>query len=179
MNSGTWRIVIIVALVVSGVAVLANGFVDQGAAVAQTASVPAAPTATGTEGPTQTDTPTDEPTAAETPEPETRGVLIKVFNGTDATGLAGEVQVLLEGDGYVAPEDAADAPIKGVKRTIVYYRAGDNEEQGRANAQYVSKTYFNNKARVEVLSAAYEDEVTNPVQLAIVVGEDYAASTAV
>jgi hypothetical protein len=178
VNSGTWRIVIIVALVVTGVAVLANGFADQGAAVAQTAPS-GLPTSTGSAAPTQTDTPTDEPTPTETPEPETRGVLIKVFNGTDATGLAGEVQVLLEGDGYVAPEDAADAPIKGVKRTIVDYRGGDNEEQGRANAQYVSKTYFNNDARVEVLSAAYEDEVTNPVQLAIVVGEDYAATAAV
>jgi hypothetical protein len=177
VNSGTWRIVIIVALVVTGVAVLANGFVDQGAAVAQTASSPA-PSATGSAGPTQTDTPTDAAPPAEAPEPETRGVLIKVFNGTDVTGLAGEVQERLEADGYVAPEDAADAPIKGVRRTTVYYRAGDNDAQGKVNAQYVSKTYFNNDARVEVLSAVYEDEVTNPVQIAIVVGEDYAASTA-
>ena len=177
VNSGTWRIVIIVGLVVAGVAVLANGFVEQGAAVAQPAS--SAP-ATSSESlvPSGSATPTDTPTSTETPKPNSRGVLIKVFNGTAVTGLGAEVQTLLVDDGYVAPEDAANAPIPGVKKTIVYYREGDNEAQGKADATYVSKTYFNGKARVEVLADAYVDQVTNPVQLAIVVGQDYADSVA-
>jgi hypothetical protein len=177
VNSGTMRIVIIVALIVTGVAVLSNGFVEQGAAVPQSGSA-APPTSTEPSVPPAGGSPTETPTATETPKPNSRGVLIKVFNGTAVTGLGAEVQTLLVDDGYVAPEDAANAPIPGVKRTIVYYREGDNEAQGRADATYVSKTYFNGKARVEVLADAYVDQVTNPVQLAIVVGQDYADSVA-
>ena len=180
MNLGTWRIVIIVSLVITGIAVLANGFVDQGEAVAGT--VPSsAVTPTESPPPTAGGSPTDPPAPTETPKPNTKNVLFMVFNGTDATGLGGEVQQLLEADAYEAPEPADDAPVKPVKRTIVYFRAGDDEEQAaqaKADATYVSETYFDGQARVEVLAETYQDLVPSSVQVVIVVGEDYAAANA-
>ena len=81
MNLSTGRILIIVALVVAGLAVLANGFLDDGATVAAP-SGSASPSGTGSTTPPATDTPS--PTA--TPAPQTKGVIIIALNGTDVTG---------------------------------------------------------------------------------------------
>jgi hypothetical protein len=184
VNLGTWRIVIIVVLVVAGVAILANGFDDTGTAVA-------GPTATGspapdgddgaTESPDPDASPTDSPSP--TPEPSTTGVLVKVFNGTNAPGLAGEVQETLEADQYVAPDPATDAPAKPVKRTTVYYRGGQNEDQNRADATYIAENYIEpvlgGMPRVDELSSVYTQElVPNTVTVVVLIGDDYVAAIA-
>lgn len=173
VNLGSTRVVIIVALVVAGVAVLANGFGDEGAA--------AAPTVTGTPSPGSTSSPsgTASPSesASETPAPQTKGVLIMVLNGTNVTGLATLAQDMLVTEGYVAPDLAANALAPGVKITSVYYRPGDAEEQNKADAAYIAKTFFPG-SEVGRLSPAYDGIVKPSVTVVVVVGDDYAKAVA-
>lgn len=184
MNLGTWRIVIIVVLVVTGVAILANGFDDADPAFA-------APTATGapspdgegdgaTDSPAPSDAP-DDPTP--TPPPRTSAVLVKVFNGTTVTGLAGVVHDDLVAADYVAPNEPANAPTEGVTRTRVYFRGGPNAEQNRADATYVAETFLRETIgrmpKVEELSSIYTVEfVPNTVTVVVLVGQDYADAIA-
>jgi len=174
VNLGSARIVIIVALVVAGVAVLANGFSDEGTPVA-------APSVTGTPSPGSTSSPggTTSPSqsASQTPAPQTKGVLIMVLNGTNVTGLATLAQDMLVNEGYVAPELAANALAPGVKITSVYYRPGDAEEQNKADAAYISKTFFPG-SEVGRLSSDYDDIVKPSVTVVVVVGDDYAKAAA-
>ena len=146
VNLGTARIVIILALVAGGIAVLANGFAS--------GTVVTPPTGGGaSESPSPSaSSPTDSPTPPpkETPSPQIEGVLIAVFNGTNETGLAAEVQQILEADGYVAAQDPADADPKPVPKTIVYFRGGADAAQNRSNARYIADTYFEG-AKVSLL----------------------------
>lgn len=174
MNLGSVRIVIIVALVVAGVAVLANGFSDEGTPLA-------APSVTGSLSPGSSSAPSDttppSDSASETPAPQTKGVLIMVLNGTNVTGLATLAQDMLVNEGYVAPDLAANALAPGVKITSVYYRPGDAEEQNKADAAYIAKTFFPG-SEVGRLSPAYDGIVKPSVTVVVVVGDDYAKAAA-
>ena len=173
MNQGTGRIVIIVALVVVGVAVLANGFDGGGGAVGAT------PSASETPSPTETTTPTETATPTATPEPQTTAVLFMALNGTSVTGLAAEVQDALVADGYIAAKEAANAPTSGVQVTTVYFRGGDGAAQNESDATYVAETYFPDiDARVKELSDQFNEIVPNTATLAIVVGQDFADALA-
>ena len=125
---------------------LANGFAS-GAVV----TPPTGGGGSETTSPSET-SPTNSPTQPpkETPSPQIEGVLIAVFNGTNETGLAAEVQQILEADGYVAAQDPADADPKPVPKTIVYFRGGADAAQNRSNARYIADTYFEG-ARVSLL----------------------------
>jgi hypothetical protein len=176
VNLGTARIVIIVALVVAGVAVLANGFASgtvvtpPGGGGGTTATGP-----TGPSGSSPTTSPTKPPRVI--PSPEIQGVLIAVFNGTNSTGLAGQVQQLLMADGYVAAQDPADVNPKPVAKTVIYFRGGANALQNRSDAQHVAETYFNG-ARVTLLSSDVASTIDPTTQVVIIVGVDYANATA-
>ena len=94
MNPGIARLAIIIALIVGGVAVLANGFSEEGAA--------APPDDSSTPSPTGTPSPTRTPQASVVPQQD--GVLIQVLNGTSAAGyryyerwLAALERTVLEG----------------------------------------------------------------------------------
>jgi len=165
VNLGTARIVLLVALVVAGIALLANGF-GGGTSVAVPGSTASSPPATTPSG-----SPTKPP--KETPSPQVQGVPIQVFNGTYSAGLAGQVQQMLVKDGYVAAHDAADAPSKPVAKTVVYYRGGADAAQNKSNAKYMANKYFAG-ARVAVLGADQASSVANNAQIAIVLGLDYA-----
>ena len=168
MNLSPARLAIIVALVVGGVAVLMNGFDDStGAATADT--TPTSPVAPTSSAPT-TSAPTDEPT--ETPKPQTDDVTVMVFNGTSTTGLGGTVQQNLEAEGYVSPEDAADALTKPVGKTLVYFRGGPDSAQNESNAAFLAEEFLGG-AVVKVLGEEYETEVPDDTQLVVIVGEDY------
>ncbi len=169
VNIGTARIVIVLALVVAGVAVLANGF--GGAAAVAPPTGGGSPSASGS--PSTSASPTKIP--HETPSPQVQGVLIAVFNGTNETGLAGQVQQTLEADGYVAAQDPADAPSKPVAKTIVYFRGGANASQNRSDAKHVAVTYFGG-AHVALLGTEQTSAVTidKSAQVVIIVGVDYA-----
>lgn len=172
MNLGTARIVIIVALAVGGIAVLANGFASGtvvtppgGGGSSSAGSVSPSASASASKAPRVT------------PSPQIQGVQIAVFNGTNETGLAGEVQQLLEADGYVAAQDAADADPKPVPKTIVYFRGGVDAAQNRSDARYVADTYLNG-ARVALLDPQQAAGIADGAQVVIIVGVDYVGGTA-
>ncbi len=180
MNLGTWRIVIIVALVVVGVAVLANGFDEASTAVtAPSGSASPTPDGDGTDSPGGSPSPTEAPPEP-TPEPNTSGVLIKVINGTDAPGYGGELQDALVAEGYKAPEIAGDAPAKPVADTVVYYRGGPDADQNEADATYLARTHIKpvlqTRVQVEELSSVYDDMVGESVTVVVLIGEDYVAA---
>lgn len=168
---GTARIAIVLALVVGGIAVLANGFGDSFAAAPPVGGA----SSTGGSSPTSSASPTKPP--RETPSPQVQGVKIAVFNGTNETGLAGQVQQLLEGDGYVAAQDAADAPNKPVAKTVVYFRGGTDAAQNRSDAKRVASKYFN-EARVVLLGSEQAGSIAQDTQVVIIVGVDYANAVA-
>ena len=170
MNLGTARIVIILALVVAGVAVLANGF---GTGSSATPVIPG-----GNRGGGSASSPSASPSHRAThspnpaPSPQVQGVKVSVFNGTYAVGLAGQVQQKLTADGYVAAQKPADAPSKIVSKTVVYFRGGAAAAQNRADAKYVADKYFKG-ARVALLGADVGSLVSKSAQIAIVIGADY------
>lgn len=168
MNLGTARIVIIAALFVAGIAVLANGF-GNSATVDDPGGGVGAPSGSPS-GASPTTTPSKPPKA--TPSPQTQGVLIAVLNGTFETGLAGEVQQLLEPDGYVAAQDPDDAQSKPVAKTVVYFRGGADAAQNRSDAHYLADTYLDG-ARVALLGSD-QGSIAKSAQLVIIVGVDYA-----
>jgi hypothetical protein len=170
MNLSTGRIVIIVGLVVVGLAVLANGFVDD-TTVAASPTASATPSSSSTS--TKTGTPTDTASPTETPAPQTEGVLFMALNGTDVAGAGAAAQTVLTDDGYKAPQTAADAPVQGVKKTVVYYRDDDNAAQNEADATYIAETYFGG-AQVKPLDPTVDSTVPSSVTVVVVVGEDWA-----
>jgi hypothetical protein len=167
VNLGTARIVVIVALVVGGVAVLVNGFSGT------TAAAPSGgPTASVTSTPSATVSASTGPVA--TPSPQVNGVTISVFNGTTTTGLGAQAQQTLTNAGYVAPADAGNAPTTGIAVTTVYYRGGAAAAQNKSDATYMVKKYFKG-GKVALLGNEFNSLINKDVQLVVVVGEDYAA----
>jgi LytR cell envelope-related transcriptional attenuator len=175
VNLSPARLIVLVALVVGGVAVLLNGFDSDGdvAAVGGTSPSPSVSLSVSPT-PTTTPTPTD---AANTPEPEVDGVTFAVFNGTSSTGLAGEVQQMLEDEGYVVGQEATNAPTPGIAKTTVYYRGGADAEQAKSNATNMADEFLDG-AEVKLLGAEYETLVPEDTQLVVVVGADYPGAEA-
>jgi hypothetical protein len=184
VNLGTWRIAIIVALVVVGVAVLANGFDPDDAAVAAPSATASPSPDEGAEEPggtaaaTDVVEPTDEP--EETPPPNESDVPIKVFNGTTVPGLAALVQDELVTGGNTAPEDPANAPVQDVAKTTVYFRGGPDAAQNESDATYIAETYIEpvlgKMPAVDELSSIYDDVVGRTVTVVVLIGDDYAAN---
>jgi hypothetical protein len=167
VNLGTARVVIIVALVVVGVAVLANGFTDVSGAV----DASSGPSVSASGSPSPTETASNQPSSS--PRPNQNGVLIMVLNGTDSTGLAADVQDTLVSKGYVAPNPPGNSPVPGVEKSTVYFRTGPQEEQNHADAQYLAETYLDDAA-VQRLGPVFDDIVPNTVTVVVVIGQDYA-----
>jgi hypothetical protein len=170
VNVGTARIVIIVLLVVGGIAILANGFGGAVSAAGPGGGSSVSETESPSPSPDETTGPT---TPRETPSPQVDGVLFQVFNGTNETGLAGEVQQMMEGDGYTAAADADNAPSPPVAKTVVYFRGGPSGAQNKSNATLVSDTYFDG-ARVARLDQDLADIVDDSADVVVIVGVDYA-----
>lgn len=168
VNLGTARILIIATLFVGGIAVLANGFGASTTVADPAGGVGASPSSPS--GVSPTTTPSKPP--KETPSPQIQGVLIAVLNGTFETGLAGEVQQLLEADGYVAAQDPDDAQSKPVAKTVVYFRGGADAAQNRSDAHYLADTYLDG-ARVALLGSD-QGSIAKSAQLVIIVAVDYA-----
>jgi hypothetical protein len=169
VNLSTGRILIIVALVVAGLAVLANGFLDDEATVAAPSSS-ASPSSTESTPP-----PTDTPSPTATPAPQTKGVIIIALNGTDVTGAGAAAQDLLVSDGYKEAQPSDNAPVAGVKKTTVYYRDDENAAQNEADATYIADTYFDG-APVKKLDPSFSEVVPDSVTVVVVVGADYAST---
>lgn len=168
MNPGIARLAIIIALIVGGVAVLANGFSDEGVA--------ATPDDSSTPSPTQTPSPSRSPQASIVPNQE--GVLVQVLNGTSTAGYAGDFQdMLVDTGGYLAAGDPGDAPNKPVVDSIVYFRPGEEAAQNRADAQLLSEEYLGG-VPVERLPAdlANSGVVESETDVLVLLGEDQAGA---
>jgi hypothetical protein len=169
VNLSTGRVLVIVALIVVGLAVLANGFADTGT----TAATPSpTPTPGGGHTSTSSTPPPTSQTPSATPPPETKGVIFMAMNGTNVTGAGAAAQAKLEAAHYVSAATATDAPTGGVNKTIVYYRDDENAPQNKANATYVADNIFKN-AVVKPLDPNLTG-VPKSATIVVVVGEDYA-----
>jgi hypothetical protein len=176
MSTGTTRLMIVVALVVAGAAVLLNGFAADTGIVA------------GGETPSPSETPT--PTETETPPPDGDGepvepsapsdVRIAVFNGAGVTGLAAQVTGrLVNREGYVQGLAPGDWPESDIEKTIVYFTGGGQADQNRVDAQVIADSFLDG-ARVRELDEQLADDLEIPrsVDVVIVVGRDYAEAHA-
>ncbi|HYY08723.1 MAG TPA: LytR C-terminal domain-containing protein [Actinomycetota bacterium] len=165
MNLGIARLAIIAALVVGGIAVLANGFSDQGV----NAAPPRSPSPSASQSPSPSPPPQQNVVANK------KGVLVQVFNGTSTAGLAGDFELLLEDEGYLKAGEPADAPDKPIIDSIVYFRADDHRAQNRADAKLLAKDYLGG-APVAPLPASYDDPAitSESADVIVVMGEDQA-----
>ncbi|MGH2641223.1 MAG: LytR C-terminal domain-containing protein [Actinomycetota bacterium] len=166
MNPGIARLAIVIALVIGGVAVLANGFDDQGVAA--------------TPEPSTSQSPTGSPTPSRSPQasivPNQKGVLVQVLNGTSTAGYAADFQEMLVDVGeYLPAGDAGDAPDKPIVDSIVYFRADDNKAQNEADAQLLSDEYLGS-VPVQRLPADLADSgvIDDAADVVVVLGEDQA-----
>lgn len=165
MNPGVSRLAIVVALVIGGVALLANGFSD-----GQVAAEPGrSPSPSASESPSPSRSP--QPSIV----PNQQGVLVQVLNGTSQAGYAGDFQILLEQEGYLRAGEPADAPEKPVVDSVVYFRRDDNRAQNRADAGLLSETYLGG-VPVEPLPADLQDVVSESADVVVVLGEDQAGT---
>jgi hypothetical protein len=169
VNPGIARLAIVIALVIGGVAVLANGFGDDGVA--------AQPEPEPSRSPTVSPTPSRSPQASIVPNQ--KGVLVQVLNGTSRAGYAADFQEMLVDLGeYLPAGDAGDAPEKPIVDSIVYFRADDNTAQNRADAQFLSDEYLGG-VPVQRLPAdlADSDAIEPAADVVVVLGEDQAGAT--
>jgi hypothetical protein len=171
VNFGTARIIIILALVVGGIAVLANAF-GPGTAVITAVAAGGSPATspTGTVSPSSPASHSPKPL----PSPDTTGVLVSVFNGISAPGCAGKVYNMLIADGYQGADPASDATHKPNAKTMVYFRL-DPQHQNQSDAAYISKNYFSN-AKVAKLPTTFPGAVSNQAQVVVLIGNDYASN---
>lgn len=164
---------VIVGLIVVGVLVLSQGFADEGSGAEPSPSPSVSVSGSETPEPSGPTGETGGTGGAEAPEPNTTGVPFMAMNGTSTTGAGAAAQELLEAEGYESVLDAADSPVQNVSVTTVYYRGGADAAQNKADAQYVSDTFFNGEAQVDKLSPVFED-VPKSAALVVVVGSDFA-----
>jgi hypothetical protein len=170
VNQGTARIVIIVAMVVVGAAVLMNGFNNSGSPIASPSPSPSS-SSSSTAPPSGSAT---SPTASPTPPPQKpKSVATMALNGTSVAGLAAAAESKLTDAGYQVGAPAANAPSTGVQKTVVYYRTGTDEEQNKSNATRIANKVFPG-AKVEKLGSSYDSTVPSNVTVVVVAGQDFA-----
>jgi hypothetical protein len=171
--ASTIRFAIIVALVIGGVVIIDQAFPETPSA--DSADGGTVPITGGGIDVTETPAPETGPTGATgqrpAPSPTVVGTRIAVFNGAGVSGLAADTQTkLVDEYGYVAAQDPDDAPAP-VAVTTVYYRANKDEIE----AEFLANDFFK---KLDVTIAKLEpgtENVARDVQLAIYLGNDYAA----
>jgi LytR cell envelope-related transcriptional attenuator len=165
VNPGVSRLAIVIALVIGGVALLANGFSDGGTV--------AAPGDSSSPSPSESPSPSRSPSQSIVPNQD--GVLVQVLNGTSKAGYAGDFQILLEQEGYLRAGEPADAPDKPVVDSVVYFRQDDHKAQNRADAELLSETYLGGVS-VKSLPATLKALVSESADVVVVLGEDQAGA---
>lgn len=172
MNTGTTRIVIVAALVVAGVVILLNGFSTTGGLAAGGPGTTTSPSPSAS--PSQSVSPTPEPP----PDPQPpKKIMFFVLNGTNSTGLAG-IQAERLANQELTPAlnaenvAAGDAPTKGQKKTVVYFRGGDAAAQNQSDAQWVADTFYGGAAVRELSPDIEGDVVPAEANVVVLLGED-------
>jgi LytR cell envelope-related transcriptional attenuator len=160
--TSTLRFAIIVALVVGGIVLIDRAF-------------PSSPAAAGGSGPASSPSPSHSPHPSKSPKPRpspsVAGTVVAVYNGTSVLGLAGDVQTKLTSKyGIVAPHPAANTP-SPVAETTLYYRSHSDQ----VTAQYLADHFFKDLPNVSVTKLQSGTDVPSDVQVAIWLGDDYAA----
>ena len=173
MNFGSGRILVIVALIVAGVAILAGGFGHGVSSVGATGGNVASQSPSSSTHPSTS----TSPSTSTLPSPQAaKDVKIAIFNGTSSVGLAAQAQTTLTNDGYVPGQDPLNSPVQGVApKTVVYYRGGDTADQNKADAQLIADTYFSG-AKVQLLGGAFQSAIAPAITVTIVLGQDYASA---
>ena len=178
LAASTLRFAIIVALVIGGIVVIDQAFPalgdgGDGGGGGGTTTLPTGGF-TGITGGNDTTGPTGATATGGTgaePSPTVVGVRIAVFNGAGASGLAGETQLQLEDLGYIASQDAMDAPTSYPVTTLYYTAPKDKVE-----ADYLASSFFKKLDSVEVVRLTPDTGDIDPsTQVAIFLGNDYAA----
>jgi len=177
LAASTLRFAIIVALVIGGIVVIDQAFpaLGDGDASGGDGDTTTLPTGgfTGGTGGTDTTGPTGATATGGTgaqPSPTVEGVRIAVFNGAGASGLAGETQLQLEDLGYIASQDALDAPTPYPVTTLYY-----NAPKDKVEADYLASSFFRKLDGVEVVRLTPDTADIDPsTQVAIFLGNDYA-----
>lgn len=160
MTSSAVRVAILVAAVVLGAVIISKGFPTFDQAIAVPSRSPT-PSPTGPSPSTSQTTP-----SATTPSPRQQGVKVAVYNATSAQGLAAVVAGKLQNKGgYVIPV-IDNFPASQI--TLIYYR----DAQGKADANLL-KDKFLKDGHVTRLPPG--TPVPKTVELAVVLGSDYAA----
>lgn len=165
VGTSTLRFVIIVALVVGGVLLINQAFPVLGSSGGGAIS-------NGGPGVSPTSTPTTPPPKPPktSPSPQVVGVRIAVFNGTSVSGLAADtLTTITKRYGMVAAQDPADAP-SDVAQTTLYYRSPADEVE----AQFLADDFFKS-LDVQISRLEPGTDVSRDVQVAIYLGNDYAA----
>lgn len=165
VGTSTLRFAIIVALVVGGVLLINQAFPVLGGSGGGTI-----PNGGPGVSPSPSTSPSPSKPAKVTPSPQVVGVRIAVFNGTSVTGLAGDtLTAITKKYGMVAPYAPSDAP-SDVTQTTLYYRSPTDEVE----AQFLADDFFKD---LDVTIARLEPgtDVSRDVQVAIYLGNDYAA----
>jgi hypothetical protein len=174
VNLGIGRIVVIVALVVAGVALLANGFSTTAAQPAASPSVSHHPH--HSVSPTPSTSVSPSPTNLPSPQAPA-DITFAVFNGTSAAGLAGKADSTLTAAGYVSGQAPANSPVTPISTTTIYFRGGANADQNQSDAQRVADTLYKN-SKIALLGPDFSTSVSSSVQVVAVLGQDYAAANA-
>lgn len=163
MATSTLRFAIIVALIVGGVVLIGQAFPSPSSATFSSGAPTSSPSAPSATSPTKTPRPRPTPTVA--------GLRIAVFNGTTVTGLAGDVTTQLENKyEMIAAQDPADAP-SPVAETTLYYRSRADQVE----AEFLARKFFKDLPNVSVVRLEPGADVAADVQVAIYLGNDYAA----
>ena len=174
LGASTLRFIILIALVVGGIVVIDQAFPAVESGGGATAPLDGGVDVTGPTGETEPTGPTAETGQEPAPSPQVLGVRIAVFNGAGASGLAGETQLALEEEGYIAVQDPADAPAP-YPVTTIYFRAPKDEIE----ADYLARSFFGDLDDVEIVRLEPGTaNIDRSAQLAIFLGDDYATLTA-
>jgi hypothetical protein len=162
VGRGAVRVAILAAAVVIGAVVISKGFPTFG----QTVPVPSEKPSQSPTGATPTTSQTSTP--ASSLSPRQTGVKIAVYNATSVAGLAGvTADKLQKNGGYVVP---VVGNFSSSQITLIYYR----DAQGKVDAKLL-KDKFLKEGHIKKLPPNTLP-VPRTVELAIVLGSDYAAA---
>jgi hypothetical protein len=175
VNLGTGRIIVIIVLVAGGIAILANGFSGGGVVAATSPSPTASPHHSHSPSPSGGGTGSTVPTGLPSPQAP-KNVTVAVFNGTNSAGLAAQGDQQLTTAGYISGQAPANSPVPGVVKTTIYYRGGSKAAENQADAQQIADTVFKG-AKVALLGSDFQNSVSSSVQVLVVLGSDYAATS--
>ncbi len=172
VNTGTTRIAIVAALIISGIAVLVSGFAKGGGAVALPSGGGSSPTPSLSTGPTHSKSPKPANTLSPSAPADVKvAVYNAAFDQPNSIGIAASVSGKLQNAGYVPAAAPSNGPT-AIPKTVVYYSTRGDSAQHQADAQYIADHYLHG-AKVQQLGTQYANVVPASADVLIFLGADY------